>query len=63
MEILILILPMALIISIFFVASFIMAVKKGQFDDLDTPAYRMLLDEKSSSKDCSTKRDKYKERS
>ncbi len=51
MEILILILPFALVISIGFVLSFIFAVKNGQFDDLETPAYRMLLEETKQKKD------------
>lgn len=55
MEVIILILPFALIIAAAFVISFVVAVKKGQFDDLDTPAYRILLDEKiekTSEKNC-----------
>ena len=45
MEVLILIIPLALIIAIGFIASFIFAVKKGQMDDLDTPAFRMLIED------------------
>ena len=45
MEVLLLILPFALLISIGFVACFIFAVRSGQYDDLETPAYRMLIDE------------------
>ena len=45
MEVLLLILPFALLISIAFIASFIYAVRSGQYDDLETPAYRALLDD------------------
>ncbi|MBT4792793.1 MAG: cbb3-type cytochrome oxidase assembly protein CcoS [Halobacteriovoraceae bacterium] len=47
MSVLIIMLPFALLISIGFVLAFIYAVKKGQFDDLDTPAYRVLLDDEN----------------
>lgn len=46
MNVLLLILPLALFISIIFVWGFIKAVKTGQYDDLKTPAHRMLLDVK-----------------
>ena len=46
MEILFVILPVALLISVLFLVSFIYNVKKGQYDDLDTPAYRILLEDK-----------------
>lgn len=45
MEVLFLILPMALVISLGFVLCFIYAVKNGQYDDLETPAFRILLDD------------------
>jgi cbb3-type cytochrome oxidase maturation protein len=55
-EILKVLIPMALFLGSFFVFLFIWATKSGQFDDLDTPSKRMLLDdnfnkdnEKSSS--------------
>ncbi|MDH5414301.1 MAG: cbb3-type cytochrome oxidase assembly protein CcoS [Flavobacteriaceae bacterium] len=50
MEVLILVLPFALLISLVFVLSFVFAVKNGQFDDLETPAFRMLLEEKKINK-------------
>jgi cbb3-type cytochrome oxidase maturation protein len=50
MEILILILPIALIISIGAVVCFIKATKEGQFDDLETPAFRILIEEEVVSK-------------
>lgn len=45
MEIVIVILPFALLISVGFVVSFIYAAKNGQYDDLDTPAYRVLIED------------------
>jgi cbb3-type cytochrome oxidase maturation protein len=45
MEIISLLLPMALAIALIFIISFVWAAKNGQYDDLDTPASRMLLDD------------------
>lgn len=39
------VLPLALILAGLAVWSFIRATQQGQFDDLDTPAMRMLFDE------------------
>ena len=38
-------LPMALALGAFFLAGFLFAAWRGQFDDLDTPAHRMLIDD------------------
>jgi cbb3-type cytochrome oxidase maturation protein len=40
-----LILPLALLIVFIAVAGFVWAARKGQFDDLDTPAMRALHEE------------------
>ena len=45
MEVIILIVPFALLIAGFFLFSFIMAVGKGQYDDLETPAHKILFDD------------------
>ncbi len=45
METIFVLLPLALLIAAFAVMSFIWAAKSGQFDDLDTPAVRMLFDD------------------
>jgi cbb3-type cytochrome oxidase maturation protein len=45
MNLLYLILPLALAIVAGFVAAFIWAARKGQFDDLETPAMRMLFED------------------
>lgn len=42
--------PMAVILSGCGVAAFIWAMRNRQFDDLDTPAYKVLLDEENSKK-------------
>lgn len=46
MEIMIVLLPLALGLGAMFVFFFLWAVTKGQYDDVETPKYRMLLDEK-----------------
>ena len=45
MEIIIVLLPLALLLGAIFVAAFIWSARKGQYDDLETPSYRMLLDD------------------
>jgi cbb3-type cytochrome oxidase maturation protein len=50
MQVLFIILPLALIIAMFFVALFVFAVKRGQFDDLDTPSHRILLNDEDINK-------------
>ncbi|MCA9782488.1 MAG: cbb3-type cytochrome oxidase assembly protein CcoS [Calditrichaeota bacterium] len=37
--------PLALLIVAVALGAFIHSVRKGQFDDLDTPAHRMLIDD------------------
>jgi cbb3-type cytochrome oxidase maturation protein len=45
MTILYLILPLAILLAIAALAGFIWAVRQGQFDDLDTPALRVMTDD------------------
>ncbi|MCC7441538.1 MAG: cbb3-type cytochrome oxidase assembly protein CcoS [Bdellovibrionales bacterium] len=45
MSLLYLLVPMALILGFCFLAGFIFAASRGQFEDLETPAHRMLLPE------------------
>ena len=45
MEIIVVLLPLALLLGGFFVGAFIWSAKKGQYDDLETPRFRMLLDD------------------
>ena len=46
MEILIILLPLAILLGLTFVAAFIWSAKKGQYDDLETPRFRILLEDK-----------------
>lgn len=46
MSVLILMIPIALLLGFGFVSAFLYSVKTGQFDDLETPAHRILDDEK-----------------
>ena len=46
-----LILPLALIIVFVAVAGFVWAARKGQFDDLDTPAMRALHEDPQTRPD------------
>ena len=45
MSILVMMIPIALIFAGAFVGAFVWATKSGQFDDVETPAHRMLNDE------------------
>ncbi|HPI41219.1 MAG TPA: cbb3-type cytochrome oxidase assembly protein CcoS [Pseudobdellovibrionaceae bacterium] len=44
MNVLVIMIPMALLLGLGFVVSFIIATKMGQFDDTVTPAHRILED-------------------
>lgn len=48
MSIFFVLLPLAICIAVVGLLAFIWAVRAGQYDDVDTPAYRMLVDEESS---------------
>jgi cbb3-type cytochrome oxidase maturation protein len=50
MSVLYIVLPLALVVVAATVGAFIWAAHRGQFDDLDTPAVRMLHDDDSSDK-------------
>lgn len=45
MNVLIFLIPLALLLGVAFTVIFIWAVKNGQYDDLDTPATRILFDD------------------
>ncbi len=45
MNILLLLIPLALLLGLSGLAAFFIASGSGQFEDLETPAYRALLDE------------------
>jgi len=48
MEILFLLVPLAMIIVALMVAIFFWAVRSGQFDDLEGPAHRIIMDDDRS---------------
>lgn len=45
MEILYLLVPLAVILAIVIVWAFLWSIRSGQFDDLEGPAHRILMDE------------------
>ncbi|RME14309.1 MAG: cbb3-type cytochrome oxidase assembly protein CcoS [Bdellovibrio sp.] len=47
MSVLLLLIPFSLLMGGLFLWLFFMAVKKDQFDDLVTPAHRMLLEDET----------------
>lgn len=63
MNIIFLTLGVSLAIAVFFLAAFIWATSKGQYDDLETPGHRMLLDDEDTNKkdDAKIVKDKAKE--
>jgi cbb3-type cytochrome oxidase maturation protein len=50
MNIIYFLIPIALCLGSGFAAAFILAARRGQFDDLETPAHRMLFDEEMKYK-------------
>lgn len=49
MSILYIVVPLALLVVAVTVVAFVWATNRGQFDDLDTPAVRMLHDDEPGS--------------
>ena len=47
MEVIYFLLPIVVFLAIIFMAGYIWMTRNGQYDDLETPAHRMLLDEKN----------------
>jgi cbb3-type cytochrome oxidase maturation protein len=54
MEVIVVLLPLALLLGAFFIFAFIWSARKGQYDDLETPRFRMLLDDQKISKSTPT---------
>ncbi len=48
MEIIYVLLPLSIILAIVALGGYFWAVKRGQFDDLDTPSRRILFDDDQS---------------
>jgi len=51
MNIIFLLIPLSLLLLIAAVWAFFWAIRNGQFDDLDSPAWRILLDDDSRPPD------------
>lgn len=45
MDIILILIPFSLMLVSFFIGAFIWSTRTGQHDDLETPAYKMLLDD------------------
>ena len=45
MDILYLLIPLSVVLVALIVAAFLWAIRSGQFDDLEGPAHRILLDD------------------
>jgi len=48
MTIIYLLIPLGLVVLVVAVGAFFWAVRAGQFDDMETPAWRILLDDDSA---------------
>ena len=51
MSVVFILLPLALLVAGIMVALFVWAVKSGQYDDLETPAVRILFDDEPKKTD------------
>ena len=51
MSILLLLVPISLVLLGIAIAAFVWAVKRGQFEDLDTPALSILADDEDEDED------------
>lgn len=45
MEVIVILIPLAILLGMTFVLAFIWSARRGQYDDLETPRFRMLLDD------------------
>lgn len=45
MNVIFIVLPLSLLVAAGFLAAFVLAARRGEFEDLDTPAHRMLEDD------------------
>jgi cbb3-type cytochrome oxidase maturation protein len=51
MKIVILLIPLALVLVAGAVGAFIWALRRNQFDDLDSPAWRVIFDDRERRED------------
>ena len=49
MDILFLLIPLSLLLVVFIATIFLWAVKSGQFEDMEGPAHRILMDDDNTS--------------
>ena len=61
MSVVYIMIPVALLLAGLGVAAFIIAAKKGQFDDLDTPALRAVFDDDQTPPESTNKKSVTKE--
>lgn len=54
MEIIYLLIPLAVVLAGVIAWAFFWSVKSGQFDDLEGPAHRILMDDKQAAADAPT---------
>jgi cbb3-type cytochrome oxidase maturation protein len=46
MEVIVILMPLAILLSLSFIGAFAWMAIKGQYDDLETPKLKMLLDDR-----------------
>jgi cbb3-type cytochrome oxidase maturation protein len=51
MKIVILLIPLAILLVAGAIAAFIWALRRNQFDDLDSPAWRVIFDDRERRED------------
>ncbi len=51
MQVLYIVVPLAMVMAGLALGAFFVAVRRGQFDDLDTPRYRAIFDDGPEFKD------------
>lgn len=56
MSALFVVLPLALLVSCLAVVAFVISVKRGEFDDLETPARRILVDDEPAVREAPPRR-------
>jgi cbb3-type cytochrome oxidase maturation protein len=49
MQVLFIVVPLAMVMAGLALGAFFVAVRRGQFDDLDTPQYRAIFDDGAES--------------
>lgn len=58
MEVITILIPLAIILALLFIIGFLWMTAKGQYDDLETPAMRMLLEDKKININTDTNKEK-----